>query len=73
VVLEAHRTLKNNEETWDYSLTGVCRHEDINPNTNTVLSRDIADLAIHKRERGQVREGYRRGWFTRFFDVINPF
>lgn len=73
VVLEAHRTIKNNEETWDYSLTGICRHEDINPNTNTVLSRDIADLSIHKRERGQVRDGYRRGWLTRLFDVVNPF
>ena len=73
IVLEAHRTLTNNEEKWDYSLTGICRREDINPNTNMVLSRDIADLAIEKRERGAVRDGYRRGWFTKFFDTVNPF
>jgi flagellar L-ring protein precursor FlgH len=73
LVLEAHKTLRNNNEVWEYSLTGVCRAEDIDPNTNTVLSEKVAELSIFKRERGHVRDGYRRGWFLRWFDTFHPF
>jgi len=72
LVLEAHKTIRNNDEVWEYSLTGVCRSNDIDPN-NIILSEDIADLRLEKRERGAVRDGYRRGWFTRWFDVFHPF
>lgn len=73
LVLEARKTVKNNEEVWEYSLTGICRAQDIGPG-NTLLSRNIADLNIYKRERGQVRDGYKRGWFQKWFDqVIDPF
>lgn len=72
LVLEAHRTIQINDETWEYSLSGICRKEDVLPGL-AVLSRDIAELRIHKRERGHVRDGYRRGWFTRWFDRWQPF
>lgn len=72
LVLEAHRTIKNNEETWEQSLTGIVRPQDILPN-NTVFSEDVAELRIHKREMGHVRDGYRRGWFLRFLDKVQPF
>lgn len=72
LVLEAHRQIRNNKEVWEYSLTGICRKEDLGPG-NVVLSRDIADLQIHKREMGHVRDGYRRGWFLYILDQINPF
>lgn len=72
LVLEAHRTIRLNDETWEYSLSGICRKEDIAPGM-VVFSRDVAELNIHKRERGHVRDGYRRGWFTRWFDLLQPF
>lgn len=73
LVLEARRTVKNNEEVWEYSLTGEARAQDIGPG-NTLLAKNIADLQIGKRERGQVRDGYKRGWFLRWFDpVFDPF
>ena len=72
LVIEGRRTIQNNEEVWEQSLTGVVRPEDILPN-NSVLSENVADLRIHKREIGHVRDGYRRGWMQHWLDQINPF
>jgi flagellar L-ring protein FlgH len=72
IVLEAHRVIKNNNEQWMHSLSGVCRREDIGPN-NVVLSKDIANLQVEKRELGQIRDSYKRGWLTRWWDQFGPF
>ena len=73
LILEARRNVKNNEENWEFSLTGECRAQDIGPG-NILLSKNIADLEVAKRERGQVRDGYKRGWFLKWFDqVMDPF
>jgi flagellar L-ring protein FlgH len=72
MVIEARRNVHNNEERWEESLTGIIRREDILPN-NTILSEDIAELSIFKRELGHVRDGYKRGWFTLWFDKFGPF
>jgi flagellar L-ring protein precursor FlgH len=71
LVLEAHRTVRNNEEVWEQSLTGIVRREDITPQ-NTVRSERIAELSIFKREVGHIRDSYRRGWLTKFWDTITP-
>ncbi len=72
LVLEAHRQVINNDEVWMHSLSGVCRREDIGPG-NIILSEDIADLEVSKREHGHVRDSYKRGWFTLWLDRFNPF
>ena len=72
LVLEGHRSIKNNNEVWEYSLSGIIRREDLAPD-NTVLSEDIAELQIHKREQGHVRDGYRRGWLLKMLDSVQPF
>lgn len=72
LVLEAHKTVRNNEEIWDYNLIGICRKEDILPN-NTVSSEKIAELDIQKTERGQVRDGYKRSWLMKLLDAYSPF
>lgn len=72
IVLEAHRSIRNNDELWMHSLSGVCRREDIGPG-NVVLSKDIANLQLEKRELGQMRDSYKRGWITRWFDQFDPF
>jgi flagellar L-ring protein FlgH len=72
IVLEAHRTIENNNEQWLHSLSGVCRREDIGPN-NVVLSKDIANLRVKKSELGQIRDSYKRGWLTKWWDQFSPF
>lgn len=72
LVLEGHRTIVNNADHWEQSITGVVRPQDVLPN-NTVLSEDVAELHIFKRETGQVRDGYRRGWLLRWIDENRPF
>jgi flagellar L-ring protein precursor FlgH len=72
LMLEGHKQIVVNEENWMVSLSGMCRAQDIDPN-NTVMSRNMLNLHIDKRDRGQVRDGYKRGWFQRWFDEFDPF
>lgn len=72
LVLEAHRSVRNNNEIWMHSLSGVCRREDIGPG-NLILSKDIANLHVDKRELGHIRDTYKRGWFMRWLDQVTPF
>lgn len=72
LVLEAHKEIRHNDEIWDYSLAGVARGQDIQPN-NLVLSERLAELRIEQRTRGQVRDGYRRGWITKLIDKYGAF
>lgn len=72
LVLEAHKIIRNNNEIWEVSLSGICRPQDIADN-NMILSERIYDLKIVKRELGHVRDSYKRGWFTRWFDQFSPF
>lgn len=72
LVLEGHKQIRINENSWEVSLTGVCRHQDVGPD-NVILSRNIADLKVDKREHGQARDGYKRGWVTRLLDEFAPF
>jgi flagellar L-ring protein precursor FlgH len=72
LVIEAHQTLRNNEERWRISLTGIVRRESIQPD-RTVSSDAIYDLNIDKEEIGQVRDGYARGWLLKWYDKYKPF
>jgi flagellar L-ring protein FlgH len=72
LVLEARKSIRVNDNVWETSLSGTCRAIDVAPD-NVVLSKDVLDLEIHKEDQGQLRDGYRRGWFTRWFDRLQPF
>lgn len=72
LVLEANKTIWMNDNSWETSLSGICRAQDIAPD-NVILSRDLLDLQIRKKEKGQLRDGYKRGWLTRWIDEFNPF
>ncbi len=72
LIVEAHKTIKENENVYERSLTGVVNRDDVQPD-RTVKSEQIAELSIDKREMGHVRDGYRRGWLTRFYDRFSIF
>jgi len=72
LVLEATKTFRVNDNHWETSLSGICRAQDVAPD-NVVLSRDMLDLKINKQDQGHLRDGYKRGWFTRWFDRVQPF
>jgi flagellar L-ring protein precursor FlgH len=72
LVIEGHQTVRNNEEQWRISLTGVVRREAIQAD-RTVSSDAIYDFNVDKEEVGQVRDGYARGWFSRWYDRYKPF
>ncbi len=72
LVLEAHRRLVINDEVWLVSLSCVCSRESIQPG-NFVLSKDVANLDISKREYGQIRDSYKRGFVTKMLDLFSPF
>ncbi|HUE72367.1 MAG TPA: flagellar basal body L-ring protein FlgH [Pirellulaceae bacterium] len=72
LVLEAHRRLLNNDEVWLVSLSCVCSRESIMPG-NYVLSKDVANLDISKREYGQIRDSYKRGFVSKMLDLFSPF
>lgn len=72
LVLEAHRTVENNDEKWQQSLTGVVRRTAIGPD-RVVRSDEIADLRIEKREVGFIRDSYKRGWLQLWYDKWKAF
>ena len=72
LILEGTKKIVINDETWDYYIMGVCHKDAVGPG-NVVLSRDLADLTVNKREGGSVAAGYQRGWFLKLFDLIQPF
>jgi flagellar L-ring protein precursor FlgH len=72
LVLEARKSIRINDNVFETALTGICRPTDIAAD-NVVLSRDLLDLQITKMDQGRLRDNYARGWFTRWFDTLNPF
>ena len=72
LVIEGHLNIRNNEEHWQISITGVVRREAIEAD-RTVSSDEITQLFIDKKEVGQVRDGYARGWLGKFYDRFKPF
>ena len=71
-VIEARRQVRDNDELWEQTLSGIVRREDVLPN-NTVMSENVAELFIYKKELGHVRDGYKRGWFSVLLDRFSPF
>jgi flagellar L-ring protein precursor FlgH len=70
--LGGNQVVQNNEEEWRIFFSGEVRREAIQPD-RTVSSRSIAHMRVTKGEQGQVRDGYSRGWFSKWYDRYKPF
>jgi len=72
LVLEAHQKIRINEEEYRISLTGIVRREAIQAD-RTVSSDAVTELVISKDEKGQVHDGYARGWLKQLYDKFHFF
>jgi flagellar L-ring protein precursor FlgH len=70
--VEGNTSIQNNEERWRIFISGEVRREAIQPD-RTVSSDSMYGLSIIKKEEGQVRDGYARGWFSKWYDKYKPF
>ncbi len=72
LVIRGSREVTVNYEKQFIILQGVIRPEDITPE-NSVLSSYIADAKIEYKGKGDITRQQRKGWGSRFLDVIWPF
>ena len=72
LVIEGRRRIRINEEVWMTYLRGSVPRQSIGPD-RTVRDTSIAGLEIAKYEEGAVRDGYSRGWLSRFYGKYKPF
>ena len=72
LVLEARKTISNNDESQTIILSGSCRSEDVTTG-NTVLSSQLADLQVISQTEGQVKDTATKGWIPRVLEAIFNF
>jgi|SRR5579862_2395729 len=72
LVLEARKSIVDNKDLWEYTLTGKVRPQDIKAN-NSTMSENIADLSISKVQHGKLHDSTKRAWFVHLYDWIGPF
>jgi flagellar L-ring protein FlgH len=72
VSIEARKHVDKNGETQSTVLSGVCRISDITQN-NSILSSQIADLALITKSTGEVNKSARKGLIPRILETIFAF
>jgi flagellar L-ring protein precursor FlgH len=72
LVLQARKRIRTDEEEQLFTLTGICRAEDITAD-NTILSTALHDQELTKNHKGTVRNASRKGWGGKLLDALSPF
>lgn len=72
LVLQARKTIKTDEEEQYILLSGVCRAEDVTAD-NSVLSTQLADVALQKSHKGAVRDTTERNFLDKLFSGLSLF
>ncbi len=72
LVLEARKTIQTNSEIKTMVLSGTCRAADIT-NSNTVLSTQLADLALVQNTEGELKDSSSKGWITGVLEAVFNF
>lgn len=72
IVLEARKSIRTNQDFFEYRLSGRIDKGSILPN-RTAQSENIAELKIERRQRGKVFDSTKVNWGTRILDILVPF
>jgi len=72
IVLEARKSVRSNQDFFEYRLTGRVDKGKIKPD-RTARTEDIAELKIERVQRGKIFDSTKVNWGTRILDVIWPF
>lgn len=72
IVLEARKSIRTNQDFFEYRLTGRVDKSRIKPD-RTARSEDIAELKIERSQRGKVFDSTKVNWGTRWLDLLFPF
>lgn len=72
LVLEARKSIRSNQDFFEYRLSGTVDKSSIKPN-RTVRSENITGLQIERNQKGKIFDSTKVGWGTRILDFIWPF
>ncbi len=72
IVLEARKSIRTNQDFFEYRLTGRVDKGKIRPD-RTARTEDIAELKIDRIQKGKVFDSTKVNWGTRILDIIFPF
>ena len=72
LVLEARKHIEKDEEVQIYTMSGMCRTDDITK-SNTILSSQLADVMLVVKNEGQAKDAGNRGLITRVLDTLFAF
>ncbi|OYW24491.1 MAG: hypothetical protein B7Z55_02015 [Planctomycetales bacterium 12-60-4] len=72
IVLEARKSIRTNQDFFEYRLTGRIDKAKIKPD-RTARTEDIAELKIDRLQRGKVFDSTKTNWGTRILDIVFPF
>jgi flagellar L-ring protein precursor FlgH len=72
IVLEARKSIRTNQDLFEYRLTGRVDKGKIRPD-RTARTEDIAELQIERLQRGKIFDSTKTNWGTRLLDTLMPF
>jgi flagellar L-ring protein FlgH len=72
IVLEARKSIRTNQDLFEYRLTGRVDKGKIKPD-RTARTEDIAELTIVRAQKGKVFDSTKTAWGTRLMDLLMPF
>ena len=73
VLVRGEKQMLFSQGTEWIQFSGVVRIADINPDTDSVLSSQVANAHIEYSGNGSIQRSAREGWLAKFFNVISPF
>jgi flagellar L-ring protein precursor FlgH len=72
LVLEARKTIRSNQDFFEYRLTGTVAASAVTAN-RTVRTERFANLDIVRSQKGKIFDSTKVNWGTRILDIITPF
>ena len=66
------RLLLSQGQEW-IQFSGIVRLADIDPQSNSVRSAQVADARVEYAGNGAIQRAGREGWLSRFFNMVSPF